>query len=167
MGTQPYDPMYNYNRGYPGGPQSNQGWGLALAGLILGITALGLFWIPVISFLALLIAVVGLGLAIGGLVTAVRNRSSAKGLSIAAVIVSGIACLMCLFSTFLWSALFSSLGDDRRSPAPAVTLSSPAATEGTTLPSPVSPPGSPTGTGISSPATSSSSPSGPAASATP
>ncbi|KPN19402.1 hypothetical protein AO716_06360 [Arthrobacter sp. Edens01] len=134
MGIQPNDPMYNYNQGYPGGRRSNQGWGMALAGLILGIIALGLFWIPVINFLALVLAIIGLGLSIAGLVIAVRNQSSAKGLSIAAVIVSGIAFLLCVASTFLWSALFSAVDDDstRRTPAPAVTVTSPATTDGTT-----------------------------------
>ncbi|MER2137091.1 MAG: hypothetical protein ABS909_04430, partial [Arthrobacter sp.] len=72
MGTGPNDPMYGYNGpGYPPPPglmQSNKGWGMALAGLILGIVALFLFWIPIISWLALVLALVGLGLGIAALV---------------------------------------------------------------------------------------------------
>ncbi|MFZ3454263.1 hypothetical protein [Arthrobacter sp. 7Tela_A1] len=164
MGTQPNDPMYNYNRGYGGPPQSNQGRGMALAGLILGIIALFLFWVPLVNFLGLVLAVVGLGLAIAALAVAVRERSSAKGLSIAALIVSAIAFLLCLFVSFLWAALFDSIDDATITPSPqpettitrsvspttgtGATSSSPPATGGTT-----SAPAPPT-TGTSTPTSS-------------
>lgn len=116
MGTQPNDPMYGYNGpGYPPPPgliQSNKGWGMALAGLILGIVALFLFWIPLISWLALILALIGLGLGIAALVTAVRQRTSAKGLSIAAVVVSGVALIAAILGTALWGALFNAVEDE-------------------------------------------------------
>ncbi|MCC3282096.1 MULTISPECIES: hypothetical protein [Arthrobacter] len=163
MGTQPNDPMYSYGQGYPpSGVRSNQGWGLALAGLIFGVVALGMFWIPLINYLALALAVVGLGLSIAALVIAVRRGTTAKILSIAAVIVSGLAFVLCAMAIFLWGALFSSIGEDedttRYVPAPTVTITSPAATgsSGGMAPSSSAPStGTGTSTGTSTGATSS------------
>jgi len=104
-------------------PQSNQGRGMALAGLILGIVALFLFWIPVISWLALIMALVGLGLGVGALVTAVRRRTTAKGLSIAAVVVSGVALIAAILGTAFWGALFSAVEDDANNPSSTITPS--------------------------------------------
>ena len=131
MGTGPNDPMYGYGgQGYPPPPglmQSNRGWGMALAGLILGIVALFLFWIPLISWLALILALIGLGLGIAALVTAVRQRTTAKGLSIAAVVVSGVALIAAILGTVFWGALFGAVEDEVSSPsstsAPSVTAS--------------------------------------------
>lgn len=116
MGTGPNDPMYGYGgQGYPPPPglmQSNNGRGMALAGLILGIVALFLFWIPIISWLALILALIGLGLGIAALMTAVRQRTSAKGLSIAAVVVSGVALVAAILVTAFWGALFNAVEDE-------------------------------------------------------
>ena len=119
MGTGPNDPLYGYGgQGYPPPPglmQSNNGRGMALAGLILGIVALFLFWIPIISWLALILALIGLGLGIAALVTAVRQRTSAKGLSIAAVVVSGVALVAAILVTAFWGALFNAVEDEMSS----------------------------------------------------
>ncbi|MER2133418.1 MAG: DUF4190 domain-containing protein [Arthrobacter sp.] len=125
MGTGPNDPMYGYGGpGYPPPPglmQSNKGWGLALAGLILGIVALFLFWIPIISWLALILALVGLGLSIAALVTAVRQRTSAKGLGIAGVVVSGVALIAAILGTALWGALFNAVEEETSNNSSTVT----------------------------------------------
>lgn len=145
MGTGPNDPMYGYGgqgyQGYPPPPglmQSNKGRGMALAGLILGIVALFLFWIPIISWVALVLALVGLGLGIAALVIAVRERTSAKGLSIAAVVVSAVALLAAILVTAFWGALFSAVQDEvnsnssstsapRSTAGPSASTSSPSA----------------------------------------
>ena len=137
MGTQPNDPMYGYGgQGYPPPPgprQSNQGWGMALAGLILGIVALFLFWIPLISWLALILALAGLGLGIAALMTAVRQRTSAKGLSIAAVVVSGVALIAAILGTAFWGALFGAVQEETNNSstsAPPATASPSAGSAG-------------------------------------
>lgn len=134
MGTQPNDPMYNYGNGYPPtGPPSNQGRGLALAGLILGVVGLVLCWVPFLNVIALIVALVGLALSVAALVIAVRRRTSAKGLSIAGTIVSGLAVIASIIAIALVSAFFSSLrdsmygdtagpyGNSTGTPAPATT----------------------------------------------
>ncbi len=127
MGTQPNDPNYGYGgQGYPPPPgfmQSNRGRGMALAGLILGIIALFLFWIPLISWVALIMALVGLGLGIAALVTAVRQRTSAKGLSIAAVVVSGVALIATILGTVFWGALFNAVEEETNNPSSTRTPS--------------------------------------------
>lgn len=146
MGTQPNDPFHDYGQGYPSppqGPQSNDGRALALAGLILGIIALVLFWLPLINFLSLLLALVGLGLSIASLVI-VRRRGSAQGLSVAAVIVSAVALAAAILATVLWSALFNAVDEEVDTPlspatAPVTVSPTPApADTSTATPTPTS-----------------------------
>lgn len=112
MGTQPNDPMYNYGQAYPPqGPPSNQGRGMALAGLILGIVGLVLCWVPFLNVMALIIALVGLGLSIAALVIATRRRTSAKGLSIAGTVVSGLAVIASIVAIALLSAFFTAFNN--------------------------------------------------------
>lgn len=110
MGSAPNDPMYSYGRGYPPqGPPSGRGRGMALAGLILGIVGLVLCWVPLLNVLALIAALVGLGLSIAALVPAVRDRTGAKGLAIAGVIVSGLAVIGSILAITLLSFFFSAV----------------------------------------------------------
>ncbi|MGW9402752.1 hypothetical protein ACWGQ2_02145 [Arthrobacter sp. NPDC055585] len=118
MGSQPFDP-----RGYQGYPPQgqDQGRGLALGGLILGIVALLLFWIPAINVLAVVIAIIGLGLGIGALVIAGRARSSAKGLSVAAIIISAAALVLSILAAIMWASLFTPMDGNTVTPSPAPT----------------------------------------------
>ena len=110
MGMQPNDPMYNYSQGYrPPGPQFSQGRGMALTGLILGIVGLVLFWVPLVNIGAFIVALVGLGLSIAALVIAVRRQTSAKGLSIAGIIVSGVAVIGSILATVMIAAFFNTV----------------------------------------------------------
>lgn len=124
MGTQPNDPIPNYGGGYlppPPEPSSNDGRALGLAGLILGIIALVLFWIPLLNYVSLILALVGLGLSIASLVI-VRRRASAQGLSVAAVIVSAVALVAAILATVFWSSLFNSVDEVIEDPLPTVTV---------------------------------------------
>ena len=126
MGTQPNEPMPNYGDGYPPPePQSTDGRTLGLAGLILAIIALVLFWIPLLNFVSLILALVGLGLSIASLVI-VRRRAAAQGLSIAAVIVSAVALIAAILATVFWSSLFNSVDEVIEEPLPTVTVTPPA-----------------------------------------
>ena len=111
--------MCSSDLGYPPpGPPSNQGRGMALAGLILGIVGLVLCWVPLLNVMALVIALAGLGLSIAALVIAVRRRTSAKGLSIAGTIVSGLAVLGSLLAIALLSAFFSAVNNSMNTVSP-------------------------------------------------
>lgn len=154
MGSQPFDPG-----GYRGYSQQgrNAGRGLALAGLILGILALLIFWFPAINLLAVVLAVIGLGLGIGGLVVSGRTGSSAKGLGTAAVIISAAALVLSVLAAIMWASLFTPMDRNTVTPSPEPTTtvtrtatpsSAPPAT-GTSVP----PSSAPTGTsGSSAPA---------------
>ncbi|GAA1917380.1 hypothetical protein GCM10009688_23090 [Arthrobacter gandavensis] len=156
MGSQQFD--HRDYQGYP--PQDrNAGRGLAVAGLIAGIAALLLFWFPAVNLVAVVLAIIGLGLGIGALVAAGRARSSAKGLSVAAVIISAAALVVSIFAAVMWASLFTPMERNTVTPSPGPTstvtrTAAPSSSAGTR--SPGSPPSSsaPTGTsGTSAPAT--------------
>lgn len=164
MGTQPNDPMMpNDGQGYPlppPEPQSNDGRGLALAGLILGIVALVLFWIPLVNYVSLVLALVGLGLSIASLVI-VRRRASGKGLSIAAVIVSAVALVAAILATVFWSSLFNTVDENLDTPlspvtvtptTPTVTPTAPAVTPTAPAVPPTAPAVTPTAPAVPTPA---------------
>ncbi|WP_146068505.1 MULTISPECIES: hypothetical protein [unclassified Arthrobacter] len=124
MGTHPNDPMPDYGQGYrspPQEPQSNDVKVLALAGLILGTVALVLLWIPLVNYVSLVLALVGLGLSIASLVI-VRRRATATGLPIAAVIVSAVALVAAIVATVFWGALFNSVDGAIDNPLVPVTV---------------------------------------------
>ena len=118
MGSQPFDP-----RGYQGYPPQNRnaGRGLAIAGLIAGIIALLLFWFPAVNLVAVVLAIIGLGLGIGGLVTAGRTGSSAKGLGTAAVIISAAALVLSVLAAVMWASLFTPMERNTVTPSPEPT----------------------------------------------
>ncbi len=118
MGSQPFDP-----RGYQGYPPPgrNAGRGLALAGLIFGILSLLIFWFPAINLLAVVLAIIGLGLGIGGLVVAGRAGSSAKGLGTAAVIISAAALVLSVLAAVMWASLFTPMERNTVTPSPEPT----------------------------------------------
>ena len=118
MGSQPFDP-----RGYQGYPPQNRnaGRGLAIAGLIAGIIALLLFWFPAVNLVAVVLAIIGLGLGIGALVTAGRTGSSAKGLGTAAVIISAAALVLSILAAIMWASLFTPMERNTVTPSPEPT----------------------------------------------
>ncbi|AEB07506.1 hypothetical protein Corgl_1405 [Coriobacterium glomerans PW2] len=63
----------------------------AIVGIVLGVLALVLSWVPIINNFAAPLAVIGAIFAIVGIVGTVRGKRSGKGLAIAAVIVNVIA----------------------------------------------------------------------------
>lgn len=148
MGSQPSD-----SPGYPEYPPQdrNAGRGLAVAGLVAGIAALLLFWFPAVNLVAVVLAIIGLGLAIGALVTAGRARSSAKGLSVAAVIISAAALVLSVLAAVMWASLFTPMERNTVTPSPEPT---------STVTRTAAPSSSPAVTGSPSRAPSSSAPTG-------
>ncbi len=114
----PYPPYGQYPPGppgapqYPGGaphapqpppyasyPQPGNRNGLAVAGLVLGLVALALCWVPIVG------AVLGvLGVVFGavGLRSAGRHAGSGRGLALAGTICGAVATVVCVvFSIFV------------------------------------------------------------------
>ena len=153
MGSQPHD-----SRGYQGYPPPNRkdGRGLAAAGLIAGIAALLLVWFPALNLLAVALAIIGLGLGIGALVAPGRARSSAKGLSVAAVIISAAALVLSILAAVMWASLFTPMERNTVTPSPEPTRTA------TAPPSSSAGPGSPSGPASSSVPTGTSGTSAPA-----
>jgi hypothetical protein len=109
-GTPPPPPGYaapTYAApGYPSAAASAGSGGLAITGLVFSIIAALICWIPFISFLALLLALVGLVLGIVAWSKAGKTHRP-KGMAIAATIVSALALLVAI----AMSALTVWLGD--------------------------------------------------------
>lgn len=87
---QPPPGAYAY--GYPPpqfAPQQQQGSGLGIAALVLGIIAVLLCWIPVVNYLAIVLALVGLGLGIAGILRSHRVMSIiGSALSVLAIVLA-------------------------------------------------------------------------------
>lgn len=83
---------------------SNAGQGLGIAGIVLGILALFVAFIPCVGLIALIPGITGIILSSIGLVQANRNNG-ARGLNLGALIVSIIGTLVAA----LWVILFVGL----------------------------------------------------------
>ena len=75
--------------------KSTAGQGLGIAGLVLGIIALILSFIPCIGWVAIIPGFIAIALCIVGL-TQANKANGAKGLIIAALVISILGCVMIL-----------------------------------------------------------------------
>ncbi len=117
MMTDPQYPPATARHGRPAPPvtaterrQANAKRGrnyLAIAGLVLGVAALAVTFVPDIEFVAWLLGGLALVLAISGLVQVKKGTAGDRGLAITATVVAAAALLttagMLLYSTFLGS----------------------------------------------------------------
>ena len=91
--------------------KTNAGHGLGVAGLVLGILCFFMAFIPCVGVIAIGPGVVAIVLSIVGLIQASKNNG-AKGINIAALIVSGIGTLIACLWLFLFVGI-ASLDDDQ------------------------------------------------------
>lgn len=87
--------------------------GLAVAGLVLGIVGIVGSWIPILNNFSFILALLGLVFAIIGLVIVVRSHgeTGGKGLAIAAIVVSALACVIVLATQSLYTAAVDEASD--------------------------------------------------------
>lgn len=95
--------------------------GMAIAGLVLGIVAAVGSWIPIINNFSFVLALVGVLLAIVGLVSTMRGKHTGKGLAIAAVVVNAVAIAIVLSTQ---SAMSAAIDDAANGPDVAAVDSS-------------------------------------------
>ena len=91
--------------------KTNAGHGLGVAGLVLGILCLFMAFIPCVGAFAIGSGVVAIILSIVGLVQANKNNG-AKGINIAALIVSGLGTIIASLWIFVFVGI-ASLDDDQ------------------------------------------------------
>lgn len=101
-GAQPVAP-HQVGAQPPQQPQSPRS-GMAVAGLVLGIVALALSWMPIVNNLAFIVALVGLVLGIIGIVGCGRKGKRGKGMAIAGVVLSVVACIVVLGTQAAYTA---------------------------------------------------------------
>ena len=91
--------------------KTNAGHGLGVAGLVLGILCLFMAFIPCVGVIAIGPGVIAIVLSIVGLVQASKNNG-AKGINIAALVVSGIGTLIACLWLFVFVGI-ASLDEDQ------------------------------------------------------
>ena len=101
--------------------------GMAITSLVVGVLALLLSWVPIVNNFAALLALVGLGFGIAGLVVTRGRRRGGRGLAIAGTVVSVLA-LVVVFAT---QALFGAVLDDLEQEFSGTSVSGTSSGEGT------------------------------------
>ena len=91
--------------------KTNAGHGLGVAGLVLGILSLFMAFIPCVGVIAIGPGVIAIVLSILGLVQANKNNG-AKGINIAALIISGLGTLIACVWLFVFVGI-ASLDEDQ------------------------------------------------------
>jgi hypothetical protein len=89
--------------GPPAGPPPRKGAGLAIASMVLGIIALLLSWVPIINNLAAVLALVGLGLGIPGLIRARRGTHAGSGMAITGIVTSALALVVVVLTQMFFA----------------------------------------------------------------
>lgn len=82
--------------------------GLGTAGFVLGLLGLLFSFVPVVGVVAWPLVVVGLTLALFGLVRANRGQADNKGLAVAGIALSALGLVVCV----LWAAVFTKATSD-------------------------------------------------------
>lgn len=106
-----------------GNPAKQSTSGLAIAGLVLGILSIATSFLPIINNASFLLAIIGLVLAIVGLVGINKGKHTGKGLAVAGIVL-GVLSIVFVLAT---QALFSATLDAMRN-GPAVASQSAAST---------------------------------------
>lgn len=125
--------------GYPGQPGPGQGFngagtgkpvnpeagkGLAITALVIGIVSLLLCWVPFVNNLVFVLGLIGLGFAIPALVISVKNRSRAKAMSIAALVLVVLSLVGVLATQAFYGAVIDDVAESIEDGADGVVDSS-------------------------------------------
>ena len=86
--------------------------GLAIASLVLGIIAILTSFLPIINNLSFFVALIGLVLAVIALVGAIRGKHTAKGMSIAGVVLAVVSIAVVLVTQSAYSAALKSASEE-------------------------------------------------------
>lgn len=105
--------------------------GMAIVGLVLGVIALLISFLPIINNLAFILGLLGLIFAIVGLVGTARGKKSGKGIAIAALIITILSCIIVLATQSMYSAAIDEASASLENPAVSSTENSSNATDTT------------------------------------
>lgn len=103
-GTQPPAP---FTGAQPVSPARTSSAGAGIAACILGALALVFSWVPFINIVAIIAALVGIGVGIGGIKQAERGGKSGKSTAITGIVLSAMALLSGVLFAFAYTHLFS------------------------------------------------------------
>jgi hypothetical protein len=120
QGPPPYGPPPGGHPQYGGQqPPTRKGSGLAISGLVLGIIAVLLCWVPIVNNFAALLALAGLALGIPALVSARRGRRSGSSMAMASVILSALALVGVLATQAFYGSVIDDVTSDINSAGPS------------------------------------------------
>lgn len=116
MTAEQYYPVQDQQTIYPPEPEPGEKGtsGLAVTGLVLGIVAIATSFMPIINNVSFFIAIVGLILAIVGLVGINKGKKKGKGMAIAGLVLNVIAFVVVLASQAFYSSVLDSAADSLR-----------------------------------------------------
>ena len=97
------------NYGGPNTPSSS-GNGLGIASLVCGIIALMIAWIPILNCLAVVIAIVAVGLGIAGIAVTVGKPGRSPAMSIVGTVLGALAVALFFVSYFVLGAVAGNAG---------------------------------------------------------
>ncbi|WIY05386.1 DUF4190 domain-containing protein [Amycolatopsis mongoliensis] len=104
--VQPYTPQQYVSQPYPA-YQPLITSGMAVAGMVVGIVALVLFWVP---FLDLVLGFLAIGLSWGGMVQADRPGYTGKGMGIAGLVCGIIAVIPAVIVMLFFFGVMAAAG---------------------------------------------------------
>ena len=79
----------------------------AIVGLVLGILAIVMSWIPIVNNLSFVLGLIGLAFSVVAVIATVRGSKSGKGVAIAALVVNALSLAVVLGLPSAWSAALS------------------------------------------------------------
>lgn len=98
--------------------------GLAIAGLVLGILAILGSFLPIINNLSFILALIGGVLSVVALIGAMRGKHTAKGMSIAGVVLAVVSIVVVLATQSMYSAAIDAASESLKDEPVAASKSS-------------------------------------------
>lgn len=92
-------------------PVQKSNSGTAIAGLVLGIIAIIISWIPIINNFAFFLGFIGLVLAVIGVLATVKKKKSGKGIAIAALVLNILSLIFVLITQSFYGAVVDSIDE--------------------------------------------------------
>ena len=84
--------------------------GMNLAGMIMGIISMILFWVPILSFICFGLGIAAIIVSSKGMKAANEGRAGAKGMGIAGLITGILGTLLSLVYSIFWIWWMSEFG---------------------------------------------------------
>jgi hypothetical protein len=103
--------------------------GLAIAGLVVGIVAIVGSWIPLLNFVSVWFAIVGIGLSIPALIITIKGTKGGKGIAIAGLVLGVVTIIIFIIMYAGAAALSDNVSNDSTTSKDSAKTEEPASNE--------------------------------------